>query len=46
MTNIQLGTDILSNIFQASQEAPNNKKPSFYMSPFLIDAICASISFP
>jgi hypothetical protein len=37
---------LVFNIFQKIQEAPGMKKPSFYMSTYLIDAICSTIHFP
>jgi hypothetical protein len=37
---------LVFNIFHKFQEAPGMKKPSFYMSAYLIDAICSTIHFP
>jgi hypothetical protein len=34
------------NIFKNAREAPELKKPGFYMSSYLTDVVCSLIHFP
>jgi hypothetical protein len=45
-TYLQLGADPYIQHFQKCQRGPGLKKLGFYMSSYLIDVVCSSISFP